>query len=246
MDGGRVVKGVRFRQLRDAGDPAELASMYDRQGADEVVFLDIGASPEGRETMFEVVERTAERLFIPLTVGGGIQNLDHVGRMLRSGADKVAINTAAVENPSLIKESSEKFGNQCIVIAIDAKRVGAGRWEVYTYGARKPTGIDAREWARRVESLGAGEILLTSIDADGTRSGYDIELTKAISDAVNIPVIASGGAGNPHHFYKVLTATRADAALAAGIFHYGVYTVGDIKRYLSERGVPVRLKVNRA
>ncbi len=241
MAGGRVVKGVKFKQLRDAGDPAELASMYDKQGADEVVFLDIGASPERRETMFEVVERTAEQLFIPLTVGGGIRNLDNVGRMLRSGADKVGINTAAVENPQLIRESSEKFGNQCIVIAIDAKRVGKGKWEVYTYGARKPTGIDALVWVKQVESLGAGEILLTSIDADGTRDGYDIELTKAIADAVNIPVIASGGAGNPQHFYEVLTATKADAALAAGIFHYGVCAVGDVKRYLSERGVPVRI-----
>lgn len=241
VTGGRVVKGVKFKQLRDAGDPAELARLYDEQGADEIVFLDIGASPEGREATFEVVERTAEQLFIPLTVGGGIRNLNDISRMLRSGADKVGINTAAVENPELVRESAEKFGSQCIVIAIDAKRVGKGRWEVITYGGRKPTGVDALQWAKKIEFLGAGEILLTSVDTDGTRAGYDIELTKTIAEAVNIPVIASGGAGNPQHIYEVLTATKADAALAAGIFHYGIYTVGDIKKYLAERGLPVRL-----
>jgi len=238
---GRVVKGIKFKQLRDAGDPAELASLYDEQGADEIVFLDISASVEGRETMYEVVERTAQRIHIPLTVGGGIRTLDNINRMLRSGADKVAINTAAVENPKLVEDSSKKFGSQCVVIAIDAKRVGKGKWEVYTYGGRKSTGLDALKWAKQVESLGAGEILLTSVDADGTRAGYDIELTRTIADAVNIPVIASGGAGNPQHIYEVLTATKADAALAAGIFHYGVYTVGDVKRYLAERDIPVRL-----
>ncbi|MDI6819911.1 MAG: imidazole glycerol phosphate synthase subunit HisF [Candidatus Hodarchaeaceae archaeon] len=238
---GRVVKGIRFKDLRDAGDPAELARWYDEQGADEVVFLDIGASPEGREAMFSVVERTAEQLFIPLTVGGGIRSLEHIGRMLRSGADKVAINTAAVENPELVRRAAQRFGTQCIVIAIDAKLIGRQRWEVYTYGARRPTGMDALEWARRVESLGAGEILLTSIDADGTRAGYDLELTCTIAEAVGIPVIASGGAGNPQHIYEALTIGRADAALVAGIFHFGVYTVEDVKRYLLERGVPVRL-----
>lgn len=238
---GRVVKGIRFKELRDAGDPAELAKWYDEQGADEVVFLDIGASPEGREAMFNVVERTAEQLFIPLTVGGGIRSLEHIGRMLRSGADKVAINTAAVENPELVRQAAQRFGTQCIVIAIDAKLIGRQRWEVYTYGARRPTGMDALEWARRMESLGAGEILLTSIDADGTRAGYDLELTRTIAEAMGIPVIASGGAGNPQHIYEALTIGRADAALAAGIFHFGVYTVEDIKRYLLERGVPVRL-----
>ena len=238
---GRVVKGVKFKQLRDAGDPAELAKWYNEQGADEVVFLDITASAEGRETMFDVVKRTAEQLFIPLTVGGGISTLDQINRMLRSGADKVSINTAAVEKPGLVRESAERFGSQCIVVAIDAKRVGRGKWEVYTYGGRKATGIDALEWAKKVESLGAGEILVTSMDADGTRDGYDLDLTGAIADAVNVPVIASGGAGKLEHFYEVLTKTKADAALAAGIFHYGVYTVGDVKRYLRDKGVAVRL-----
>jgi cyclase len=238
---GRVVKGVKFKHLRDVGDPAELASWYDEQGADEVVFLDVGASPEGREAMFEVVEQTAKQLFIPLTVGGGIRSLNHIERMLRSGADKVAINTAAVERPELVREAAEHFGSQRIVIAVDAKRIREGRWEVYTYGGRKPTGVDVLGWVRRVEELGAGEILLTSMDADGTRTGYDIELTGAVTEAVNIPVIASGGAGNPEHIYEVLTATGADAALAASIFHFGIYTVGDVKRYLAERGVAVRL-----
>lgn len=238
--GGRVVKGVRFKRLRDAGDPPELARWYDEQGADEVVFLDIGASPEGREAMFDVVKRTAEQLFIPLTVGGGIRSLNHVERMLRSGADKVAINTGAVENPELVQEAARKFGSQCIVVAIDAKRVGKQKWEVYTYGGRKPTGVDAVEWAQQVESLGAGEILLTSMDADGTRAGYDLALTRTIAEAVNIPVIASGGAGNPQHIYEALTEGKADAALAAGIFHFGVYTVGEVKRYLHERGISVR------
>ncbi len=237
----RVVKGIRFKQLRDAGDPIELAKWYDEQRADEVVFLDIGASPEGREAMFDVVERTARKLFIPLTVGGGIQSLEHIGRMLHSGADKVAINTAAVENPELVREAAQRYGSQCIVIAIDAKRVDEEKWEVYTYGGRKPTSVDAVEWAQRVESLGAGEVLLTSMDADGTRGGYDIELTRTIANAVNIPIIASGGAGNPQHIYEVLTVTGADAALAAGIFHFGIYLVSDVKRYLHEQGVPVRL-----
>jgi cyclase len=236
-----VVKGIRFKQLREAGDPPELARWYDEQGADEVVFLDIGASPEGREAMFDVVKRTAEQLFIPLTVGGGIRSLKHIERMLRSGADKVAINTAAVENPELVREAAQKFGSQCIVVAIDAKRVKDLKWEVYTYGGRRPTGVDAVEWARRVESLGAGEILLTSMDADGTRAGYDLVLTRTIAEGVSIPVIASGGAGNPQHIYEALTEGKADAALAAGIFHFGVYTVGDVKRYLRERNIPVRL-----
>lgn len=237
----RVVKGIRFKQLRDAGNPIELAKWYDAQGADEVVFLDIGASPEGREAMFDVVKRTARHLFIPLTVGGGIRSLEHIGRMLRSGADKVAINTAAVENPKLVREAARQYGSQCIVIAIDAKRVDGEKWEVYTYGGRKPTYVDAVEWAQRVESLGAGEILLTSMDADGTRAGYDIELTRTIVNAVNIPTIASGGAGTPKHIYEALTITGADAALAAGIFHFGIYSVRDVKRYLHEQGITVRL-----
>jgi len=237
----KVVKGIKFKQLREAGDPAELASWYDEQGADEVVFLDIGASPEGRESMFEVVERTAEQLFIPLTVGGGIRTLDNIARMLRSGADKVGINTAAVENPELVRQAAERYGSQCIVIAIDAKRVGRGEWEVYTYGGRKPTGVDALEWAQRVESLGAGEILLTSMDADGTQVGYDLELTRAVVDAVGIPVIASGGAGNLEHIRDAFRIGGADAALAASIFHYGTYTVEQVKRYLREQGIEVRL-----
>jgi len=237
----RVVKGVRFKQLRDAGDPVELAKWYDEQGADEVVFLDIGASPEGREAMFDVVERTARQLFIPLTVGGGIRSLEDIGRMLRSGADKIAINTAAVEDSELVRVAAQRYGSQCIVIAIDAKRADGKKWEVYTYGGRKPTGVDAVEWARRVESLGAGEILLTSMDADGTRAGYDLELTRAIASAVSIPIIASGGAGSPQHIHEVLTTTGADAALAAGIFHFGIYSVSDVKRYLNEQGVSVRL-----
>lgn len=238
---GRVVKGIKFKQLRDAGDPAELARCYDEEGADEVVFLDVVASPEGRLATFEVVKRTAEQLFIPLTVGGGIRSLGDINHMLESGADKVAINTAAVENPELVRIAAEKFGSQCIVIAIDAKSIGKRKWEVYTYGGRKPTGVDALEWARRVESLGAGEILLTSMDADGTQAGYDLELTRTIADAVDIPIIASGGAGNPQHIYEVLATTRADAALVAGIFHFGIYSVREVKHYLRERGMPVRL-----
>jgi cyclase len=238
---GRVVKGIRFKHLRDAGDPAELARVYEEQGADEVVFLDIGASPEGREAMFDVVERTAEQLFVPLTVGGGIRSLNHIERMLKSGADRVGINTAAVERPELVREATERFGNQCIVVAIDAKRIGRNKWEVYTYGGRRPTGMDAVNWAKEVERLGAGEILLTSVDADGTKQGYDIELTRAVCSAVNIPVIASGGAGNPEHIYSVLKETGTDAALAASIFHFGIYTVAEVKRYLAERGLPVRL-----
>ncbi len=232
---------MKFRNLRDAGDPAELARVYEEQGADEVVFLDVGASPEGRETMYDVVERTAEQLFIPLTVGGGVRSLQDMERMLNSGADKVGINTAAVERPELVREAADRFGSQCVVIAIDAKRIAQGKWEVYTYGGRKPTGIDAVWWAKRVEELGAGEILLTSIDADGTQQGYDLELTQAVCSAVRIPVIASGGAGNPEHIFQVLKHTDADAALAASIFHFGMYSVMDVKRYLAERGIPVRV-----
>ncbi|KXA99426.1 imidazole glycerol phosphate synthase [candidate division MSBL1 archaeon SCGC-AAA261C02] len=238
---GRVVKGVKFKGLRDAGDPAELASWYYEQGADEIVFLDVGASPEERETMYDVVKRTAEQLFIPLTVGGGVRSIENVGEMLKSGADKVGINTAAVENPKLITRSSERSGRQCIVIAIDAKSVRNGEWEVYTYGGREPTGLDAVKWAERAESLGAGEILLTSMDADGTTKGYDLELTRKIVRTVNIPVIASGGAGNPQHMYEALTDGEADAALAASIFHYGEYTVEEVKQYLRDHEVPVRL-----
>ncbi len=237
----RVVKGVNFVNLRDAGDPVEIAAAYSREGADEVVFLDITASVEKRAAIVEVVRRTAEQVFIPLTVGGGIRNLEDIRLLLKSGADKVSLNTAAVENPPLLTESSRAFGNQCIVVAIDAKRVSGGKWIVYTYGGRKPTALDALEWAKKAEKLGAGEILLTSMDADGTKNGYDLELTRTISEAVNIPVIASGGAGNLQHLREAFTAGKADAALAASIFHYGEYSIAEAKRYLHDRDIPVRL-----
>jgi cyclase len=252
---GRVVKGIHFKNLRDAGDPVKLARMYDDQGADEIVYLDISASPEGRKTMVSVVEKTADQVFIPLTVGGGISTTEDIRRILKAGADKVAINTAAVKNPEIIQEGAMKFGSQCIVSAIDAKRVyedikekividtpeGKCWFEVYIYGGRKPTGVDAIAWAKKVEELGAGEILLTSMDADGTKMGFDIPLTKTISEETNIPIIASGGAGTLQHIYEALTSGKADAALAASIFHYREYTVGDIKRYLREKGIEVRL-----
>jgi cyclase len=251
---GRVVKGVNFLQFKDAGDPVEAAEMYDQQQADELVFLDITASHEKRDIMLDVVKRTSEQVFMPLTVGGGIRTLDDIRQLLFSGADKVSINTAAVLNSELVKESSDKFGSQCIVVAIDAKRntchspkseirnpKSQFRWEVYTYGGRRPTGIDACEWAQKVEELGAGELLLTSMDCDGTKDGYDIELTRTISELVGIPVIASGGAGTLEHLYEVLTAGKADAALAASIFHYKQHTVLEAKKYLKERGVCVRL-----
>jgi len=242
---GRVVKGVRFRDHRDAGSPALLAKAYQDQDADEVVFLDIGASPEGRRTLVKAVRETASEVSIPLTVGGGIRGLADIARLLRAGADKVSVNTAAVEDPSLVEAASERFGSQCIVVAMDAKGRGGGRWEIHTYGGPptlgRPTGLDALQWARTVERLGAGEILLTSMDADGTKEGYDLELTKAIAEGVNLPVIASGGAGSPEHVYRVLTDGRADAALAASIFHYGMVSVKDVKMYLERRGVPVRL-----
>ena len=237
---GKVVKGIQFKNLRLAGDPPKLAKLYEDQGADEIVFLDIGASPENRKILIDVVRRTAEELSIPLLVGGGIRSVKDMEEVLCSGADKISVNTAAVKNPEIISEGAEIFGSQCIVVAIDAKRRDRG-WEVYIYGGRKPTGLDAVEWARRVEELGAGEILLTSMDRDGTTLGYDLELTRTISEAVNIPVIASGGAGSPQHIYEALTVGEADAALAASIFHYGVYTVRSIKEYLRERGVLVRL-----
>ena len=238
---GRVVKGIRFLNLRDAGDPAEVASIYDKQGADEVVFLDITASHENRKIIIDVVKKTAERVFMPLTVGGGIRSLNDIRNLLKAGADKVSINTAAVENPRLVRQASHRFGGQCIVVAIDAKKIGRKRWEVYTHGGRTPTGRDAVKWAKRAEELGAGEILLTSMDYDGTKDGYDLNLTKAISEAVNIPVIASGGAGMPEHFYEILNKGRADAALAASIFHYKEYTVEQIKKYLRRKKVSVRL-----
>jgi cyclase len=240
VESGRVVKGVQFENLHDVGDPAELAARYEEQGADEVVFLDISASVEARKTFLEVVRRTAERLFIPLTIGGGIASADDLRSTLRAGAEKVSINTAAVMNPKLIAECAERFGRQCVVVAIDAKRLRPGVWEVRTYGGRIPTGLDAVEWARRAVGLGAGEILLTSIDADGTKSGYDLALTRTVVEAVDVPVIASGGGGSPADLYLALTEGGAQAALAASIFHYGQYTVTDLKDYLRERGVTVR------
>jgi cyclase len=238
---GRVVKGVNFVDLRDAGDPVECAIAYEEQGADELVFLDITASHEERKTIVHVAERTAEEVFMPVTIGGGIRTLEDIRELLRAGADKVSINTAAVLDPGFVKSSSERFGSQCIVVAVDAKRKpdGAG-WEVYTHGGRKPTGIDAVEWARRVERLGAGEILLTSMDRDGTKDGYDIPLTRTISENVTIPVIASGGAGTLEHLFEALTDGLADAALAASIFHFSEFTIPETKRFLEARGVNVR------
>ncbi len=242
VKGGRVVKGVNFVNLRDAGDPVECAVAYDTQGADELTFLDITASHEKRDIILEVVRKTAEQVFMPLTVGGGLRVLDDIRNLLNAGADKVSINTAAVHEPEFVARAAERFGSQCIVVAIDAKRApGPGaRWLVYTHGGRQPTELDALEWGQRMESYGAGEILLTSMDRDGTRLGFDLELTRAFVEALTIPVIASGGVGNLHHIYEGLTAGGASAALAASIFHYGEHTVGDCKRYLAERGVPVR------
>lgn len=238
---GRVVKGINFLNLRDAGDPVEQAAMYSREGADEVVFLDITASFDHRKTMLDVVKRTAEEVFIPFTVGGGIRTLSDIELILRKGADKVSLNTAAVNNPQLVKRGAKKFGNQCIVVAVDAKRKpSADKWEVYTYGGRKPTGKDVIEWVKKVEDLGAGEILLTSMDCDGTQKGYDIALTKAVSETVTIPVIASGGAGKLKHLYDALEKGRADAVLAASIFHYGTYKVKQAKEYLMRRGLTMR------
>jgi len=240
---GRVVKGKSFVDLRDAGDPVELASFYYKDGAVELVFLDISASSEGRDTMVEVGERISEKVFMPLTVGGGLRTIDNIRRMLLAGADKTSLNTAAVQNPKIISEGADKFGSQCIVIAIDARRVPGSkqpRWEVYTHGGQKPAGLDAVEWAKKAVSLGAGEILLTSMDADGQQTGYDNELTRTISEAVNVPVIASGGAGTPQDLYDALVYGKADAVLAASILHYNNYTVKDIKEYLSNMGIPVR------
>ena len=240
--GGRVVKGVKFLELRDAGDPVEIAEMYDKQGADELTFLDITASSDQRDIIIDVVRRTAERVFMPLTVGGGVRVVEDIRRLLNAGADKVSINTAAVHRPEFVKESAERFGSQCTVVAIDARRVpGEGRWEVYTHGGRNATGIDAVEWAQRMEAYGAGEILLTSMDCDGTKDGYDLELTRSVVDAVSIPVIASGGVGNLEHLHDGFTKGGASACLAASIFHYREYTIGEAKEYLKKRGVSVRI-----
>lgn len=238
------MKGTNFVDLRDAGDPVECAIAYNEQQADEIVFLDITASSEGRETMVDVVRKTAERCFVPLTVGGGIRTVDDMRRMLLAGADKVGVNTAAITRPEVIDEGAGAFGNQCIVVAIDAKQVSPGKWGVYTHGGRRPVeGLDAVEWARECYRRGAGEILLTSMDADGTKDGYDIDLTRAVSEAVGIPVIASGGAGNLEHMVEVLEEGKADAVLAASIFHFAQHTVPEAKAYFAQRGVPVRPKV---
>lgn len=243
---GRVVKGVKFRDHRDAGDPVELAAFYNNQGADELVFYDITASSDGRPIMLNVVERTAEQVFIPLTVGGGLRTVEDMHRMLESGADKVSINTAAVQNPHLISEGAERFGNQCIVLGMDARRVPGSspvRWEVFTHtGANggRGSGLDAIEWARKAVELGAGEIVVNSIDADGTKAGYDLELLRAISEAVTVPVVASGGAGNPEDMYQAVVNGKADAVLAASIFHYGAYTIRDVKDYLQNKKIAIR------
>lgn len=237
---GRVVKGIRFRKIKYAGEPAELAEKYYKDGADEIVFLDITASYERRDTMLNVIESTAEKVFVPLTVGGGIRNTKDMRKILNSGADKIAINTAAIKNPKLISDGSKRFGSQCIVVAIDAKRNG-NSWGCYIYGGREPAGIDAIKWAKNVDDLGAGEILLTSMDRDGTKSGFDLELTRRVSDSVNIPVIASGGVGRLEHFYEAFTKGGADAALAASSFHFGEYSILDVKKFLKKKRVPVRL-----
>ncbi len=255
VDRGRVVKGVSFVNLRDAGDPAELAALYDREGADELVFLDITASSDGRQTMVDVVRRVSEQVFIPLTVGGGIRSVEDMGRMLEAGADKVGVNTAAVQDPSLIEKCAKQFGSQCVVLAMDVKRVekpvrvkmegeqeivAEAPWQVYTHGGRRPTAFDPVKWARLGVELGAGEILLTSMNTDGTRGGYDLPLLAAFSEAVNVPIVASGGAGRPEHMYDALVTGRADAVLAASVFHFGTFRIRDIKAHLAERGVPVR------
>jgi len=240
VKGGRVVKGVKFVRLRDAGDPVEAARRYDREGADELVFLDITASHERRKTILDVVRRTAEHVFMPLTVGGGVSSVGDVRALLNAGADKVSVNTAAVLRPQLIRESSRRFGSQCTVLAVDARRDGPGKWRVFTHGGRVPTKLDAVDWARRGVALGAGEILLTSMDADGTKDGYDLKLTRAVARAVRVPVIASGGAGTLKHLADALTKGEADAALAASIFHFGTYSIAQAKRYLAGRGIPVR------
>lgn len=237
---GRVVKGVNFVNLRDAGDPVENARIYDRMGADELVFLDISASPRGHQTTINKVRQVADEIFLPLTVGGGVRSVDDMRKVLLAGADKISINTAAVQNPELLSAGAERFGSQCIVIAIDAKLVGPQKWTVYIHGGRTPVDLDALEWAARAVELGAGEILLTSMDADGTQNGYDIALTQAVTRAVNVPVIASGGAGELADFADVLTTANADAALAASLFHDKILTVGTIKRYLIEKGIPIR------
>ena len=237
---GRVVKGVNFVNIRDAGDPVELAKFYSDQGADEIVFLDITATSDARDTVADVVERTASQVFVPLTVGGGIRTIEDFARLLRSGADKISVNSAAVAGPTLISRAAERFGSQCVVLAVDARARGDGSWEVVVAGGRKPTGMDLIDWVRRGEALGAGEILLTSMDADGTKAGFDLAMTKAVTQAVSIPVIASGGCGSLEHFAQVFRETGCDAALAASLFHFGELTVPQVKTYLHQQGIPVR------
>jgi cyclase len=241
VDAGRVVKGVRFVDIRDAGNPVEVAKRYDEQGADEITFLDITASSDERDTILHMVEHVAEQVFIPLTVGGGIRKLEDIRRLLNAGADKVAINTAAVHNPEFVREASEHFGAQCIVVAVDAKQVGAGHWDVFTHGGRKATGLNAIEWGRKMAEYGAGEILLTSMDRDGTKDGFDLGLTRAMSEAVGVPVIASGGVGTLQHLVDGIVQGKADAVLAASIFHFAEYTIEQAKRYMAGQGIEMRL-----
>ena len=238
---GRVVKGINFLDLRDAGDPVEIARRYDEQGADEITFLDITATSDGRDMMLNIIESVASQVFIPLTVGGGVRAVDDVRRLLNAGADKISINSSAISNPQLVADASQKYGSQCIVVAIDAKKSADGRWEVFTHGGRKATGLDAVEWAKKMESLGAGEILLTSMDRDGTKAGFDLPLTRAVSDAIRIPVIASGGVGGLQDLADGVKQGHADAVLAASIFHYGQHTVPEAKRFMAEQGIPMRL-----
>ena len=238
---GRVVKGVNFVELKDAGDPVEIARRYNDQGADEITFLDITASSDKRDIIIDIIEAVSSQVFIPLTVGGGVRTVDDVRRLLNAGADKVSINTSAVTNPQLVADAALRYGSQCIVVAIDAKQTGPNRWEVFTHGGRNATGLEAVSWAKKMEQLGAGEILLTSMDKDGTQSGFDLELTRRISDAINIPVIASGGVGNLQHLVDGVTKGHADAVLAASIFHYGMHTIAEAKQYMAQRKVPVRL-----
>ena len=241
VTGGRVVKGVNFTELRDAGDPVEIARRYDGQGADEITFLDITASSDGRDLILPIIEAVASTVFIPLTVGGGVRKVEDVRRLLNAGADKVSMNTSAVTNPQLVFDASQKHGSQCIVVAIDAKQVAPGKWEVFTHGGRNATGLDAVEWARKMESLGAGELLLTSMDRDGTKNGFDLGLTRAVSEAVTIPVVASGGVGSKEHLADGVIEGRADAVLAASVFHFGEFTVRAAKEYMQSRGIEVRL-----
>ncbi|MBC36703.1 MAG: imidazole glycerol phosphate synthase subunit HisF [Rickettsiales bacterium] len=244
VDKGRVVKGVNFTNLVDAGDPVEQATYYDSQGADELTFLDITASNENRDILYDLVQKTAEVCFMPLTIGGGVRNLEDIRKLLLAGADKVSINTQAVQNPEIVKDAAEKFGNQCIVVAIDARKVKNGKWEIFTHGGRNATGLDALDWSRKVSKLGAGEILLTSMDRDGTKDGFDLELTKMVSDSIPIPVVASGGVGNLDHLVEGIVHGHASAVLAASIFHFGIHTIVEAKEFMKRKGIPVRLEVN--